>query len=410
IGCGPEQQGMMVDGAEELRKFLVERLGKEARDITVIVLPLARDQLIPALVEGRVDLAAANLTITPKRLELVDFTDPSRTGVQEVVVTGPALGEIASFDDLVEPGLHLRPSSSYAENLAALNAAREAEGKPPIPLHPADERLEDHDLLEMISAGALPGAVVDNHKAELWVQIFEELVVHDELVLGEGGETAIALRKGSPKLLEAMNAFVKTVKKGSLLGNILIKRYMADTDRVIDALQPASAERFRETVEIIRAHATEYDFETLMIAAQGFQESRLDQSKKSHAGAVGIMQVLPTTAKDPNVGIPDIHIAERNVEAGTKYMRFLRDRYFNDPAIAPEDQVFLSLAAYNAGPGNIRKARKRAEKMGLDPNRWFDNVEIATARAVSREPVVYVRNILKYYSQYRTYRASLEAQ
>ncbi|MEM9148225.1 MAG: transporter substrate-binding domain-containing protein [Pseudomonadota bacterium] len=399
---GPEQSGIMVDGAEELRKFLVERLGRPAQNLTVAVLPLSRDQLLPALVMGRVDLVSANITVTPERAEQVDFTTPLRRGVRELVVTGPAMAKGTRFDDLVTTGLHMRASSSYAERLSSLNAERTAAGHAPIPLRAEDERLEDHDLLEMVSAGAIPAVVVDEHKAELWSEVFDRLVLHDDLVLSSEGDIALALRKDSPQLLETMNAFAETVKKGSLLGNILRKRFFSDTDRMVDALDPEHESRFRETLNIINKYAEDYAFEPLLIAAQGFQESRLDQSKTSDAGAVGIMQVLPKTARDPNVSIPDIHVADRNVEAGVKYLRFLRDHYFDDLAIEPKDRVFFGFAAYNAGPGNIRKARGHAEKLGLDPNRWFNNVEIATARFVGREPVVYVRNILKYYSQYRS--------
>ena len=138
-----------------------------------------------------------------------------------------------------------------------------------------------------------------------------------------------------------------------------------------------------------------------MIAAQGYQELKLVQSSVSPAGAVGVMQVLPSTAADPNVAVPNIELLDNNVNAGVKYLRFLRDRYFSDPAISPLDQELLSFAAYNAGPGNIAKARTKAAAMGFDPNRWFQNVELAAARVVSREPVRYVRNIYKYYVAYR---------
>jgi soluble lytic murein transglycosylase-like protein len=167
------------------------------------------------------------------------------------------------------------------------------------------------------------------------------------------------------------------------------------------AFAPGEQGKFVETFGLIRRHATTYDFDPLLIAAQGFQESGLDRSKRSPLGAVGIMQVMPATACDPSVGIPDIHIAERNVEAGIKYLRFLHDRHFSDPAMSPLDRTLFAFAAYNAGPGNIAKARRLTEEMGLDPNVWFDSVELAAARVISREPVIYVRNILKYYASYR---------
>lgn len=406
---GLEQSGISVESSNELKKHLQEHLGDQAEDLTVLVVPLARNDLIPALVEGRVDLLMANLTITTKRSELVSFSNPVLSDVRELLVTGPSAGEVASFDDLQPIGIHLRPSSSYADSLNELNAARNADGLPEIPLIESDERLEDYDLLEMVAAGAIPAVVVDSHKAALWEQVYEEINVHKDLFLRNGGETGLAVRKDSPELLEALNMFVDVAKKGTLLGNILFERYYGDKDRMVDALNPGTTARLDEVYKIIRKHATKYDFEPLLIAAQGFQESRLDQSKKSPAGAIGIMQILPDTAKDPNVGIPDVHLTDQNIEAGVKYLRFLRDRYFSAPEITSENAAFLTFASYNAGPRKIAMARSEAEKMGLDPNVWFGNVEIASARIISREPVVYVRNILKYYSQYRAYNKLSEA-
>ena len=251
----------------------------------------------------------------------------------------------------------------------------------------------------------IPAVILDSHKAELYAQIFEHLTVHDDLAINEGGEIAWAIRKGSPQLMDATNAFVAKARKGTELGNILYRRWIADPTRVMNAIAPGEDAKFVETIGFIRRHATAYDFDPVLIAAQGYQESRLDQSERSAAGAIGIMQLMPATARDPNVGIPDIEVAERNVEAGVKYLRHLRDAYFSDPAVTPFDQACFAFAAYNAGPGNIRKARARAASMGLDPNVWFGHVEVAAGRTISREPVVYVRNILKYYTSYQIFQA-----
>ena len=268
-----------------------------------------------------------------------------------------------------------------------------------------DEALEDYDLAELVDAGVIPGVILDSHKAGLYAQIFEHLDVHDDLAINEGGEIAWALRHGSPQLLKAINAFVATARKGTELGNILYRRWIADPTRIVNAIAPGEDTKFVETIGFIRRHATAYDFDPVLIAAQGYQESSLDQSERSDAGAIGIMQLMPATARDPNVDIPDIEVAERNIEAGVKYLRHLRDAYFSDPAITPFDQACFAFAAYNAGPGNIRKARARAASMGLDPDVWFGHVEVAAGRAISREPVIYVRNILKYYTSDRIFQA-----
>ena len=373
-------------------------------------MPVPRDRLLPNLRDGRGDIVAANLTITPARLELVDFSDPTYPGVRELVVSGPAAPELNTLDDLASTEIHVRQSSSYFEHLSALNEARRKAGRPEFILRKADELLEDYDLLDMVNGGVIPVIIVDSHKAALWAQVFDDIQVHEDLYVNSGGSIAWALRQNSPKLLAAVNAFVKNMRKGTLLGNILIKRYFGSTEWMDGVLSDKGREKYRETIDLIRHYAEKYDFDWLMIAAQGYQESKLDQQKRSSAGAIGIMQLLPSTAADPNVGIPDIHEAEHNVHAGVKYLRFLRKRYFSDAQVAPLDQVLFSFAAYNAGPASITKVRKKAAAMGFDPNIWFGQVEVAAARTISREPVVYVRNIYKYYIAFRQLEEVREAR
>ncbi len=398
---GIQQRGLAVDIARIFEEWLNKNYGKKRRPLTVVLIPVPRDRLLADLVEGRGDIAAANLTITPERQKLVDFSMPTYPGVSELVITGPGAPGIESLDDLVSKGVHIRRSSSYFEHLSALNEKRKKEGKPEIPVDEADERLEDYDLLDMVNVGVIPTVIVDSHKAKLWGQIFDRIKVHEDLAVNTGGSIAWATRKDSPKLMKAVNEFWKQHRKGTLTGNILIKRYLGSTKWMDDVLSDKGRERYENTIGIMKRYSDKYDFDWLMIAAQGYQESKLDQSKRSHAGAIGIMQVLPTTAADKNVNIDDIEKAEQNVHAGVKYLRFLRDRYFSDEAIESLDRVLFSFAAYNAGPANITRARKKAVSMGFDSNQWFNHVEVAASKTISREPVVYVRNIYKYYVAYK---------
>jgi membrane-bound lytic murein transglycosylase MltF len=398
---GAEQKGITYDLVQAFEQHVNRTLGKQAK-VEVVIIPVPRDQLLPALIEGRGDIAAANLTITPERQALVDFADPLLTGVSELLVTAPAAGPIATFDDLAaNAAVYVRPSSSYHEHLIGLNQRRKEAGEAEIEIIPADENLEDEDLLEMVAVGLLPAIVVDSHKVAFWAQIIDGLVVHQDIAVNTDSQIAWAIRQDSPKLGATVNAFVKTAKKGTLLGNMLLKEYLQSTEWIKDALADDEIEKFRATIDTIKTYAGRYDFDWLMIAAQGYQESRLVQSTVSPAGAIGVMQILPSTAADPNVAIADIELLDSNVHAGVKYLRFLRDRYFSDPAIAPLDQELFSFAAYNAGPGNIAKARAKTTALGFDPNRWFQNVEFAAAKVISREPVRYVRNIYKYYVAYR---------
>jgi len=397
---GNSRRGLAVEMSRLLEEHLAEEIGR-VRSPTVVFIPVARDQLLSGLVAGHGDLAVANLTITPDREAQVAFSEPTYPNVSELVVTGPAAPDVASLDDLVGTELHLRSSSSYFEHVQAINAERDRQGKPPIPVEPADENLEDYDLLDLVNAGVLPAIVVDSHKAAFWAQVFPEVVVHEDLAIHTGSNVGWAVRKSNPQLLKTVDNFVKTIRKGSLLGNMVLSRYLDSTEWMDSAVAGAHRERYDQLAQTFKKYAAQYGFDWMMIAAQGYQESRFDQSKRSSAGAVGIMQLLPTTAADRVVGIPDISTPDANIHAGVKYLAWLRDHYFSEDNIDPLDRMLLSFAAYNAGPGNIARARRKTKALGYDPNRWFGNVEVGMYRSVSGEPVSYVRNVYKYYVTYK---------
>jgi membrane-bound lytic murein transglycosylase MltF len=297
-----------------------------------------------------------NLTTTPDRQKLVDFGPPIHEGVDELVVTEPAANNVTSLDDLVATGLYLRPSSSYYEHMQALNAERVAQGKQPIPITEADENLEDYDLLDMVNAGVLKAIVVDSHKAAFWEQVFDCIEVHRDISVHSGNQIAWAMRKNSPALMSSVAAFSETVKTGSLPGNILRNRYFGETEWLDSALAGSDRKRYDKTITVIKRYADRYEFDWLIITAQAYQESRFDQDKRSSAGAVGVMQILPGTAADSAVDICDISKLEKNIHAGVKYLHWLLENYYSDPKIAPLDQVLFSFVAYNAGPGNMARA------------------------------------------------------
>ncbi|MBT8367548.1 MAG: transglycosylase SLT domain-containing protein, partial [Deltaproteobacteria bacterium] len=323
---------------------------------------------------------------------------------------GPAAPPVVSVDDLAGKEIHVRQSSSYYESLVQLNGSFKTAGKKPLKLMLADENFEDEDLLEMVNAGLIPMIVMDNHKARFWQQIFDQITVQPDIAVRTAGEIAWAFRKNSPLLQALVNEFVKDHKKGTLMGNMLLKRYLRNTKYVKNAVSEQELKKFESMVKIFRTYADQYNFDYLMIAAQAYQESGLDHSKRSKAGAIGVMQVLPSTAADPNVGIADIEKLEPNIHAGTKYLRFIINRYFKDPSMDDVNRMLFAFAAYNAGPARINGLRKKAAKMGLDPNVWFNNAEIAAATTIGRETVQYVSNIYKYYIAYRMIADQMEAK
>ncbi|MEJ2474198.1 MAG: lytic transglycosylase F [Desulfobacterales bacterium] len=404
------QRGAIYELLKQFEKFINKKLKTKTLKLRVLFIPVRRDQLIPWLVAGRGDIAAANLTITPQRQKQVDFSDPLAVGVKELLVTGPAAPEVKNLDDLAGKEIHVRRSSSYYESLVKLNQSFQRTGKPKMNLVLADEIFEDEDLLEMVNAGLIPMIVMDSHKAEFWEQIFDHIKVHPDIAVRSGGEIAWAFRKASPKLKAVVNEFVKGHKKGTLFGNLLLKRYLRDTKYVKNSIAQKELEKFEAMVTLFQKYAGQYDFDYLMISAQAYQESGLDQSKRSPAGAIGVMQMLPSTAADPNVGIPDIEKLDKNIHAGTKYLRFIVDRYFTDDAMDDANKMLFAFASYNAGPARVISLRNKAAKMGLDPNVWFHNVEVVAAKEIGRETVQYVSNIYKYYIAYRMVVNQLETK
>jgi len=393
--------GITVDFFKEFETYINEKEQSGTLKIKVIFLPVQRDQILPALAEGRGDIAAANLTITPERRELADFSAPLLTGVKEIVITGPDEKPLERLEDLSGRSLHLRPSSSYFQHLTKLNETFKAKGLAPVEIIEAEEFLEDADLLEMVNAGLIPAVIVDDHKARFWGQIFAHITLHPEVFVNEGGEIAWAFRKNSPQLEAVVNEFVQTIKKGTLLGNIVFKKYLKENKWARNSLSPKEQKKFQQVVDLFKTYADRYQFDYLMTGALAYQESQLDHSKSSQVGAVGIMQLLPATAADKNVGIPDIEKLEKNIHAGHKYLRFLQDRYFSDPEIDELNRYLFTFASYNAGPAKIAGLRQEAEKQGLDPTVWFQNVEVIAAKRIGRETVQYVSNIYKYYLSYK---------
>ncbi len=399
---GVKPKGLSYEAAVGFEKFLNKKLKSKHLRVRVLFIPTARDQLITRLKDGLGDIAIGNLTITENRLKLVDFSDPFLKNVDEILVTGNKVNKIKSLFALAGKEVHVRKSSSYFESLINLNTVLTSSGKAKVKIVEVNDNLEDEDLLEMVNAGLVPGIITDAHKGKFWAGVFPNIVLHPEIKVNSGGRIAWAVRKNNPNLKKVINEFVAKNKKGTLTGNVIFNRYLKDTKYITNAMHGEEIKRFNQTIEFFKKYGHDYNFDHLMLAALAYQESRLDQNVKSHAGAVGVMQILPSTAKDKNVNIPDIEKIEPNIHAGTKYLRFMADRYFGEESdIDPFNRAFFSFASYNAGPAKVARMRKEAEKMGFDPNIWFNNVEVVAAKRIGRETVQYVSNILKYYVAYK---------
>jgi membrane-bound lytic murein transglycosylase MltF len=382
-----QTKGLTYDYMREFETFLQKWLGRKQPKPVVYFVPTTRERLIPALLAGEGDVIAANLTVTPERKTKVEFSNPYLENVKEVVVTGPMSPVMVRLEDLAGSEVYMRRASSYWASLEQLTSRFVAEGRPPVRLWAADEHLEDEDLLEMLNAGLIPLVVVDDNKARLWAQVLPAIQSHDDLVVREGGDIAFAFRKGSPQLKSALDAFVKKTAKGTLFGNVVFSKYLTEGDFVKNAAADKERRKLESILAIFRRFGDHYGFDHLMLAAQGYQESQLDHSVRSPAGAVGVMQVLPSTAKDPNVDIADIDKIENNIHAAAKYMRFVTDTFLAAPQTDEFNRTMFAFASYNAGPAKVAKLRRLAAKRGLDPDQWFGNVELVAADVIGRETV-----------------------
>jgi len=393
------QRGLIPDSFKLFEDDLNKKLKNKHVRVSVVIVPVAHDDLVPALLEGRGDIVAAGKVVTSWRAAQVDFTNPTKTGISTFVVTGPGVPTLASPQDLSGREVYLRQSDVSGDAVKRFNAELAKAGKPPVKIRPAPEVLADEDLLEMVSAGLVPATIADDYIAEFWQQVFPGIVLNRGAAVRTGAETAMMVRKGSPHLLAELNSFLARYPEGSLTRNVLLQKYLKSVKYAKSSTSEAELKRFRDVVDLMKKYGDQYDLDYLLVAAQGYQESGLDQHRKSHVGAIGVMQVMPKTGAELKVG--DIRQLDPNIHAGVKYIRFMIDQYYANEPMDQLNKGLFAFASYNAGPARIRQLRAKAAARGLDPNKWFNNVEIVAAENIGRETVQYVANIYKYYLAYQ---------
>ncbi len=396
-----QAKGIQIAFLKQYEKFLNKGIKDRTKKIHIVYIPVNFSDILDALESGKGDIAAFFLTITPQRQKRVLFATGGAMNVNEILVRNKNAEPVKNFEALSGKTVYLVKNSSYVEHLKARNRELIAKGMQPVRIQIADDNFLSEDVMELIHTGVHQYTFVDDYKARLWSRLFQDIRLQKEVVLSAGNKIGWAVRKQNRDLQQSLNRFAQKVKKGTLLGNMFINQYYKNTQWIKNPTSEKYLKNLKKYLSLFKRYGEQYNFDYLALLAQAYQESRLDNSKKSHRGAVGIMQLLPSTAADKHVGIKNITDVEANIHAGTKYLDFLRKRYFSDPAISPLDQFAFSWAAYNAGPANVRKMRHLAKKMELDENKWFNNVEIAAGKIIGRETVDYVAHIYKYYIIYK---------
>jgi membrane-bound lytic murein transglycosylase MltF len=398
VDYGGSQRGMSYEFMRAFEDWLNQKLSRGNLKIHAVFVPVSRDQLIPMLLSGQGDVVAANLTITPERLRQVDFVTPVASGVKEIIITGPGAAPLRNLDDLSGREVYVQPTTSYFASLNSLNADFRQRGRPAIRLRNAPGNFETEDVLEMANAGLVKTVVADDYLATFWKEIYPHLELHPDVVVRRQGDIAFAIRKNSPKLKAQLDEFTRSHRVGTLFGNVALQKYLQQTRWAQNAMSAGELQKFNTLVTLFRKYGAEYRIDWLLMAAQGYQESQLDQTRRSGAGAIGVMQLTQATGRQMGVG--DVAELDANIHAGIKYVRFMVDNYYTDAGIDNLNKVLFAIASYNAGPNRIRALRKEAAARNLDPNVWFDNVERVVSERIGRETVQYVSNIYKYYIAY----------
>ncbi len=392
-------RGLIYEISEIFERDLNRRLKTGNVRVHVAIIPMAQSEFMPALRWGRGDIAMGNLTVTSERAKLVDFSDPAMKGVAEIVVTGPGAPPLGAVEDLAGQEVYIRRSSSFHESVEALNASLARAGKPAVKIRLAPETLETEDILEMVNAGIVKATIADDYIAAFWKQTFTKITPRPDLALRTGAAIAWMVRQDSPQLKAELNAGLARYPESSWQRTELLTRYLKSTRWAKAATSSEEIPKFERTVALFKKYGDRYDIDYLVLMAQGYQESELNQNARSAAGAIGIMQVMPKTGRDMRVG--DIRQIEPNIHAGVKFLRAMMNEYYANEPMDQLNRGLFTFAAYNAGPGRIEGLRRLAAQRGLDPNVWFNNVELVAAEKIGRETVTYVSNIYKYYLAYQ---------
>ena len=382
------ERGLAAELVRDWERYINFKYAKQLdrRPLTIYIAPGTRDKLLPDLSAGLCDVAIGNLTVTEERLKTVDFVpgDEGRKTISEVIVTGPKSPELNSLDDLSGKRIHVRKASSYYESLERQNEKFKEDKKPAITLNLVSDSLEDEDMMEMLDAGLIELLVVDDWKARMWAQVLPKIKVRYDLVLRKDAKTGWAIRKDSPKLAAAIEDFFRNWAMKQGVQDYRMNMYMRKVKELKDPTASAEYKRFKATLALFEKYGTKYGFDPLMLAAQGYQESQLNQQAKSHVGAIGIMQLMPETGEQMKVG--DIRVAESNIHAGAKYMNQLMTTYFPDAKFSEGNRPLFAFASYNCGPATSRSAGGRPRSRASIPTSGSTTSRSSWQRRSARRP------------------------
>jgi len=390
------------DGGQ-LKGFEYDLVNKfaESQNMRVdMVLAKSHQEMQELLLQGKGDIIAASLPLHSIENEKISFTDAYNHSAPVIVGRGSD-DKVVDIRDLEGRRIIMSPESPYWSLLKRIQ-----EQGINFEIVVSDKGLNTNSTLYMVSKGMYDLTIMDSHQFK--AENSEALKVKALFALSEPVPTVWAVRSSDTLLQSAANEFVSENYRHKFY-NALYARYFK-WPKVKSSTIFASAEPLSPYDQIIKQYAEKYDFDWRLIVAQMYQESRFDPEAVSYAGAEGLMQIMPKTAED--LKTKDVYDPKSSIQSGVKYLGMLRDQFEHELLL--EDKTWFSLASYNAGFNRIKYARLLATEMGLDKNKWFDNVEkamLVLARPYKKDgeivrncrcgqTVVYVQEIRTLYNNY----------
>jgi membrane-bound lytic murein transglycosylase F len=351
---------------------------------------------------GGNDETAGHTAATATALE----REERETGTRGVTIRARMVGKPS---ELGGHNVHISRQSSYRRTLLELNDTLSDD------IHVVEVDESSDRLIQRLSEGEIGFTVAAENVARLKVAEYSNLIIQP--ILGPPQPVVWAVRRNAPRLHDALNSWLAAQRKSGLL-KVLYRKYFLDR-RGFDA-RAASRYLTAETGTLspydawFREYAKIPGWDWRLIASQAYQESRFNNTAKSWAGAIGVMQIMPRTAKELRI---DPHDPRQSIEGACRYLWKLDDRM---KSIIPreEERIRFILAAYNVGQGHVDDARRLAEKYGDDPNDWddvaywlirkskrgvYNDPVVKYGFARGTEPVDYVERILDRFEHYRNF-------
>ena len=395
-------RGLSVEISKGLARWMNAKHANQlkGKPLSVKLVPTQSAELLNSLTTGRADIALGDIglyePIPNSRAFIVNHA--SRVE-QEVLVTGPSSLPLQKMTDLSGQTVYGSRNTNFKTTLSSLNKELTRAGKLPVNLISPLGDLDDEDLLEMLNSGLISYVIIGDWKFKLWQSIYKNIAVHEDLSVQDAGWVGWVVRSTNRDLNDDLLAFYQSSDYEKSRSAFRQEDYKEHLKGLKDPIDKTAWARFESMRPLFERFGAEYKLNPLFIASLGFQETLLNQSAVSSVGAIGVMQLMPATGM--SLGVGDIHLLEPNIHAGADYMNQLISKYFPDAKFTGNNRSLFAVASYNIGPNNVAKARDQAKQFGFDPDQWFGNVEFIATERMGYEPMIYVRNVYKYYTSYR---------